>query len=308
MPKLATNVGRHANWRCPVADVRKLLDQADEARARMIVAQQQAALDVLLARLRGFVHNYAEERRREGRVEFHDLLVLALDVLARNPRVRAALAERFRVLLIDEFQDTDPLQIEIAVLLASDDPDAGARAWSEVTIAPGRAFFVGDPKQSIYRFRRADLGLYHQVEQELQDGRRELTQNFRSVPGVLDWVNHVFGRLFDDAEPGTQAAHVPLIAQRSALPTAAPAVATFGGPADVPRSPTSASADAVATRPTDQGRQWEIGTPSPGGRRAFDDVALLLPRTALPDRGAPSKPTCRSGSRAVARLLGGRDT
>jgi ATP-dependent helicase/nuclease subunit A len=289
MPKLAKNVGRHANWRCPVEDVRKLLERADDARATMIAAQQQAALDVLLARLRGFVRNYAEERRREGRIEFHDLLVLARDVLARTPRVRAALAERFRVLLIDEFQDTDPLQIEIAVLLASDDPDAGARPWSEVTIAPGRAFFVGDPKQSIYRFRRADLGLYHQVEQELQDGRRELTQNFRSVPGVLDWVNHVFGRLFDDDEPGTQAAHVPLIAQRSALSTPAPAVATFGGPADVQlvaevRAVEAAAVVEVVRRIKDE--QWEILDPATEEVRParYDDVALLLPtRTALPD-------------------------
>src|SRR5262249_61117355 len=99
--------------------------------------------------------------------------------------------------------------------------------------APRRAFFVVDPKQSIYRSRRADLGLYHQVERELHDGRRELTQNFRSVPGILDWVNDVFARLFQIAEPGTQAAHVPLVAQRHALASPVPAVATFGGPADV---------------------------------------------------------------------------
>ncbi len=255
----------------------------------MLGRQQQAALDVLIGRLRGFVRSYADERRHEGRIEFHDLLVLARDVLQRDTRVRAALAERFRALLIDEFQDTDPLQIEIAVLLASDDPEAGERPWWEVTITPGRAFFVGDPKQSIYRFRRADLELYHRVERELRTGRRELTQNFRSVPGILDWVNHVFAELFDGAEPGAQAAHVQLVAQRGAGPGPAPPVATFGGPADVQlvAEVRAVEADAVAAlvrRIKDD--KWEITDSVTGTvRRArYDDVALLLPtRTALPD-------------------------
>ncbi|HKA93536.1 MAG TPA: UvrD-helicase domain-containing protein [Acidimicrobiia bacterium] len=289
MPKLATNLGRRPNWRCAVEEVRELLAGADAARALVIAGQQRATLDVLLTRLRGFVRSYAEERGREGRIEFHDLLVLARDVLAANPPVRAALAERFRVLLIDEFQDTDPLQIEIAVLLASDDPDAGDRPWSEVTIAPGRVFFVGDPKQSIYRFRRADLALYHEVERELRSGRRDLTQNFRSVPGILDWVNAVFARLFEDAEPGAQAAHVPLVAQRDALPTPVPAVATFGGPADVQlvaevRSVEAADVAGLVRRIKDE--KWAVTDPVTEEVRParYDDVALLLPtRTALPD-------------------------
>ena len=290
MPKLTTRRGRHENWRCPVDEVRALLEQAEKARAALVRAQQQATLDVLIGRLRGFVRGYADERRRDGRIEFHDLLVLARDVLRRNPRVRAALGERFRILLIDEFQDTDPLQIEIAVLLASDDPDAGEQPWWEVKIAPGRAFFVGDPKQSIYRFRRADVELYHRVERELHDGRQELTQNFRSVPGVLEWVNDVFGRLFDTpAAAGAQAAHVPLVAERDPFPASSVPVATFGGPADVPlvadvRAVEAEAVAALARRIKDD--KWEIADPVTGqARRArFDDVALLLPtRTALPD-------------------------
>jgi ATP-dependent helicase/nuclease subunit A len=291
MPKLTSRVGRAANWRCRIEDVRALLEQAEAARTTLMRAHQHATLEVLLGRLRGFVRSYADERRRDGRIEFHDLLVLARDVLQRKRRVRAALTERFRALLIDEFQDTDPLQIEIAVLLASDDPDAGKRPWWEVAIAPGRAFFVGDPKQSIYRFRRADLELYHRIERELHDGRRELTQNFRSVPGILDWVNHVFARLFDtgqNVEDG-QAAHVPLVAQREALPTTSAPVAMFGGPADVPHvaEVRAVEAGAVATllrRIKDE--TWLIADQDTGSTRParYDDIALLLPtRTALPD-------------------------
>jgi ATP-dependent helicase/nuclease subunit A len=290
MPKMAKRVGRHGNWRCPVEEIRTLLEQADDALVAALAVHQRAALDMLVSRLRGFVRTYADERRRDGRIEFHDLLVLARDVLKRDTGVRSALAHRFRVLLIDEFQDTDPLQIEIAVLLASDDPDAGARRWSEVEIAPGRAFFVGDPKQSIYRFRRADLELYHRVERELRGGRRELTRNYRSVPGILDWVNHVFPLLFETAEPGTQAAHVPLVAERAPHePASAPPVATFGGPADVQlvaevRAVESADVAALVRRIKDE--RWLIVDPVTEETRParYDDVALLLPtRTALPD-------------------------
>ena len=175
MPKLAKNVGRHANWRCPVEDVRKLLERADDARAAMIAAQQQAALDVLLARLRGFVRDYAEERRREGRIEFHDLLVLARDVLRDDPacprRARRAVP---RSCLSTSSRTPIRCRSRSRCCSRRTTPTPVPEPWSEVTIAPGRAFFVGDPKQSIYRFRRADLGLYHQVEQELHDGRREL--------------------------------------------------------------------------------------------------------------------------------------
>jgi ATP-dependent exoDNAse (exonuclease V) beta subunit len=239
--------------------------------------------------VRGFVLTYAEERRREGRLEFHDLLVLARDVLQRNQTVRAKLADRFRVLLIDEFQDTDPLQIEIAVLLASDDPEAGAKPWWDTPIAPGRAFFVGDPQQSIYRFRRADLELYHRVQHELGAGRRELAQNFRSVPAILDWVNHVFGYLFDGADPGAQAAHVPLTAHRAESPTTAPAIATFGGPADVERVGEVRAAEAAAVAGLVRRikeEEWTIVDPITDEVRParYDDVALLLPtRTTLPD-------------------------
>ena len=99
--------------------------------------------------------------------------------------VRMALAGRYRYLLIDEFQDTDPLQIEIAALLAAADPGRGPGRWHEIEVVPGKLFFVGDPKQSIYRFRRADIALYGQAEDAFEADLVQLTANFRSVPDVL---------------------------------------------------------------------------------------------------------------------------
>src|SRR5690606_4197340 len=127
----------------------------------------------------------AHARRREGRLEFHDLLVLARDLLLRNPEVRQTLRQRYRRLLLDEFQDTDPIQVEIAVRIAG-----GAAAhqpdWRDVEVPAGSLFVVGDAKQSIYKFRRADIATYLQT-QEVIGERVSLTTNFRTVAPVLDW-------------------------------------------------------------------------------------------------------------------------
>ena len=80
-----------------------------------------------------------------------------------GPDVRARAPQRYQRLLLDEFQDTDPIQIELAVrIAAADPPDAelATTPWDEVAVEPGHLFFVGDPKQSIYRFRRADIATF----------------------------------------------------------------------------------------------------------------------------------------------------
>ncbi len=286
--KIPTKYGKKPSWGCDPAEVRDLLSAAAAARNGLLDRCRLAALSVLLERVRGFVLDFAAHRRREGRLEFHDLLVLARDLLAKQPAVRAALAQRFRVLMLDEFQDTDPLQIEIAVLLGTDDPDAGARPWWEVEVAPGRLFLVGDPKQSIYRFRRADLALYHRAAAELDAAPRHLVESFRSVPQVIAWVNHVFERLLADGEQGVQAAHVELHPHREEVKGTASAVAVFGGPVDgesiaVIREREAAEVAAAVRRV--KAERWQVSDPSTGETRdaRYHDIALLLPtRTALP--------------------------
>ena len=127
----------------------------------------------------------------------------------RDLAARAALQARFRYLLVDEFQDTDPLQAEIVFLLCEREPVAAD--WRDTVLEPGKLFVVGDPKQSIYRFRRADIGMYDQVRR-LVAGQPEGTgalevirQNFRTTPAVVQWVNNVFADVFDeDREEGRQ--------------------------------------------------------------------------------------------------------
>ncbi len=289
--KLASRLGNKGNWDCDVTAVRDLLQLAQAARDDVVGRCRAAVLGALVERIRQMAIETADERRREGRLEFHDLLVLARDVLANSAPVRARLAQRYEALLIDEFQDTDPLQIEIAVLLAGVETgtDIVTHTWSNAELRPGRLFVVGDPKQSIYRFRRADLALYHQVEAVLQAGRRRFDQNFRSVPAVLDWVNHVFAGLLPEDEPGVQAGHVPLHAFRAAVPGAPAAVQVFGEPTEDGRigdirARESAEVAALVQRIKADG--WPIVDPSNNAVRGacYSDIALLLPtRTALPE-------------------------
>ena len=157
----------------------------------------------------------AQARRAEGQLEFHDLLVLARDLLtdpAHGAAVRDRPAAAYRRLLLDEFQDTDPIQIELAVRIAAG-ADGGAPDWADVPVPPGRLFLVGDPKQSIYRFRRADIATYLRAQQRIGDPV-VLAANFRTTEPVLAWINHVFGQLIS-AEPGTQPAYLPLQACRA---------------------------------------------------------------------------------------------
>src|SRR5262249_50402344 len=94
---------------------------------------------------------------------------------------------------IDEFQDTDPLQAEILLLLAADDPSV--TDWRAVRPLPGKLFLVGDPKQSIYRFRRADVTLYEDIKRRLLAVRAEvlhLSTSFRAPPSIQRFVNDAF--------------------------------------------------------------------------------------------------------------------
>jgi ATP-dependent helicase/nuclease subunit A len=156
------------------------------------------------------VEGYEELKRRAGCLDFLDLLLRARDVVRKNAEVRGTLQRRFTHILVDEFQDTDPLQAEILLLLAADDPEE--TDWRRVRPVAGKLFTVGDPKQSIYRFRRADVALYEAVKQQLLAAGGEpveLTTSFRAVPEIQAAVNAAFAPRLDGAS-SSQARYVPL--------------------------------------------------------------------------------------------------
>jgi ATP-dependent helicase/nuclease subunit A len=121
-----------------------------------------------------------------------DLLLRLRNVLRDDPGARKRCQGRLARILVDEFQDTDPLQAEIVMFLVED--GQSAKNWEDVTPLPGKLTIVGDPKQSIYRFRRADVTMYDEVRTKLLkegDAVRsvELAANFRSVPPLIEWLN-----------------------------------------------------------------------------------------------------------------------
>jgi ATP-dependent helicase/nuclease subunit A len=130
------------------------------------------------------LESVSSELRRRGVLGFADLLRGARDLLLRNPAVAAQLRCELDLLLVDEFQDTDPIQCQILRVIALQAPVAERPAL----------FLVGDPKQSIYGWRSADLGAYHGFLSEVEASGGELHQlsvNFRSVPAILDEVERV---------------------------------------------------------------------------------------------------------------------
>ena len=199
--------GRQGDWnadpdsgRNACAALKDILSDLDQQVNEEIQNARRAALMPILDDLRRLVLEYARQRRAEGRAEFHDLLVWARELLRDNPRVRDYFRNRYTHLLIDEAQDTDPIQAEIAMLLAgpghaeTSDPHPPI-PWDQVSPEPGKLFVVGDPKQSIYRFRRADVGQMKRLQSSMeQSGGRtlKLVQNFRSQRPVIGWVNRLF--------------------------------------------------------------------------------------------------------------------
>ena len=208
------------------------VDHQGSFTAKELVAARDSAHDVLLgcvqacnadlasrlhAELWPLVDDYAWRLQHEGAVDYFDLLAQTSAVLRANRDVRHDLQQRFTHLLVDEFQDTDPLQADILLLLAADsaeEPDP-----SKVSTVPGKLFIVGDPKQSIYRFRRADVGLYLAIRERLEtEGATvlQLSTSFRSDPRIQAAINRAFdGRMTG----GTQATYVPLDPFRAAIPS-----------------------------------------------------------------------------------------
>lgn len=170
---------------------------------------------VCLEVFKAATQEYDRLRQEAGLLNYQDLLLKAADLLRDKPRIREYFRSRFTHLLVDEFQDTDPIQAEVMLLLTADSPHR--TDWHACCPVPGSLFVVGDPKQSIYRFRRADIVTYNRVKDiVLSTGGEVVTLqvNFRSSPSLIDWINHTFAK--DFPRPATEYApvYVPLIPGR----------------------------------------------------------------------------------------------
>ncbi len=188
------NLGFNPRWPSPeaLAEGRALAGWTKEARAAWAAAQGASLHGRLVRALAGVAVLYDRRKAQRGVLDFLDLLIKARDALRDDATVREWFRRRFKYLVIDEFQDTDPLQVEIARLLAGD--------------RQGALVVVGDAKQSIYRFRRAEVRLFHQLTREAEGraGVLHLVQNFRSRPAILRFVNRVFADLIQASDEADQ--------------------------------------------------------------------------------------------------------
>ena len=184
-----------------LTDLRAFRDAADADLAALLHDEMGECL-----------RRYEARKQETGSLDFLDLLIKARDLVCGNPEVCREFRERFRVILVDEFQDTDSLQAELLLRLAGDDTGA---------LRPGALFIVGDPKQSIYRFRRADVGAYRRIADSLtSSGATAVTlqTSFRSVPAIQHFVNAAFDVEMDGDEVSLQADYVPLLRHRDDTP------------------------------------------------------------------------------------------
>jgi ATP-dependent exoDNAse (exonuclease V) beta subunit len=192
------------------ADTARALRDAAHQELERVVAACDADLAALLrADLEPVLAGYEALKRRAGKLDFLDLLLRARDLLRDQPAVRREVQQRFSHVFVDEFQDTDPLQAEILLLACADDP--AEDDWTRARPRPGKLFLVGDPKQSIYRFRRADVALYARVKAQLVAAGAQalyLTTSFRATPALQSAVNAAFEPMMSAG--GEQAAYVPL--------------------------------------------------------------------------------------------------
>ena len=211
----------------------ELLDERESLQESLKEFRKRAGADRaahLQNELPELVERYQEIKTKAGRLDFLDLLARARGLLRENRTLREELQNRFTHIFVDEFQDTDPLQAEILILLSSNDPSVDD--WRRVRPRRGKLFVVADPKQSIYRFRRADVSLYQQIKRQLMDAGAErvfLSVSFRGSPEIQEMVNAAMSEVMTGSEEAHQASYVgldryrePIIGQPSVIALSIP--------------------------------------------------------------------------------------
>ncbi len=236
------------------ADQKRRFREAAEATkdlaARLPTLPLVPLLTALVEEIRtSFFAEIDAAKLRDGLLDFDDLLLRARDLLRRSRAAREHFHAKYRTLVVDEFQDTDPVQAEIVMRLAAA-PGAQDGPWTALTPAPGRLFIVGDPKQSIYRFRRADIETYAETRDLFPTGDRvELSSNFRSTKALIDFVNEVGPDLLPPPEGLKYAVgHSPLDPSDRTRPGDGPAVLFLSPPAPVSGAGAAGEADELSAR------------------------------------------------------------
>ncbi len=281
--KKAQAVAERDGWERFREDVaRPFIEQVHERRYALAVRALERARDV-----------YDRLRADLQALNFQDLLLAAARMLREHAHVRRYFRARFTHLLVDEFQDTDPIQAEVMLLLTADDPEENR--WRECRPVAGSLFVVGDPKQSIYRFRRADIVTYNAVKDVIRRTGGtvlSLSANFRTSGRVVDWVNGVFAGAFPEVPTDASPDYVALRAAREDSRDG-----DFSGVRRVEAPPECTNQAALA--------RWDADRIARTIRAALDDGATVTRSRRDLERGVP--PQAQPGdfmivTRMTARL------
>jgi ATP-dependent helicase/nuclease subunit A len=206
-----------ANTRWPggIVQAKEELERWEEFRINLaepfLTEWREYCYAPLLSAITPALKIYDQLRMESGKLNYQDLLMVSAKMLRSNPNVRSFFQQRFTHILIDEFQDTDPIQAEVLLLLTSS--SAEETDWRKCSPISGSLFVVGDPKQSIYRFRRADIVTYNHVKQIIKESGGEivtLSANFRAEKVLIDWVNESFAGKFTECSTKYSPGYVSL--------------------------------------------------------------------------------------------------
>lgn len=194
-------IGNKTNWKpeTALAELRDVVSSVVSGQRALLDRVGQEVAHGLLTWLAPFPAAYAAAREAAGVMSYDDMLRRCVTFLERSPDVRAWVRRRYTTILVDEFQDTDPVQVRLIDLITAGEE--------------GRLFAVGDPKQSIYRFRGADLTTYLSVVgRAAADARPRIQRSSRPVPALATVVNAMCGPLFRASQDGIE--YTPLVSRR----------------------------------------------------------------------------------------------
>ena len=200
---------------------KELVEELDAGRSALEEASATLASGDLIRRMFALCDQFQgrllARKRASGVLSFQDVVEMAVRTLVENPAIREHYKRKFRYIMIDEFQDNNDLQKQLLYLLAEDNASSGAGVPPVAQLDHDKLFFVGDEKQSIYRFRGADVSVFKSLSGELgaAGGRLiTLSTNYRSEPQIIDFVNRVFPRIMANPQEGFEARFEPVMAGR----------------------------------------------------------------------------------------------
>ena len=306
--------GRRTNWQPAAAldEVRTLLAQLKALHLKTRATWLHNLALGLAGWLGGYLRTYQAKKQHQGSLDFLDLLVLMRNGLKQNRELRRYFQRKFDFLLVDEVQDTDPLQAEILFFLAEEQPQA--ERWTQVTLRAGKLFLVGDPQQSIYRFRRADLEVYHLLRSavERQGSVLSLSTNFRMQAALVTQMNSLFSPILDNEDDPDQPGYLPLRAVNGNGDEERPTFLLLDMPPTAPLE--QANRDALEARCTAQFIRHNVEQqtlPTQTGQPLrYGDIAILcrtnrgveLYERALRDAGIPYQSTGRRVAASQERV------